>query len=107
MTWLTNLFGMEEALASPIARRSDPEPSNLAAGEITASGARENQLHAVLELVRQFPRKTSLELSRYSELDRFCIARRLPELEHGGLVSKCGVRTCEVGKRRATIWEAV
>jgi hypothetical protein len=95
------------ALTSPVARAADPKPSKLAAAEITASGRREGQLLAVLALVKKFPRSTSLELSRHSSLDRYVVARRLPELAHAGLVAKRSVRQCVVGHRPATTWEAI
>lgn len=90
----------------PIARRSDPETSHLAAGEVTASGRREGQLLGVLALVRKYPLSTSLELAQKSTFDRYVTARRLPELEHSGLVVKRAARLCTVGNRLAVTWEA-
>lgn len=104
---LSEKVGVEEALASPIARGRDPKPSKDAASEITASGARESQLKAVLALVRDNTMHTSLELSKLCPFDRYQIARRLSELEHAGLVTKSGIRQCTVGKRDASVWEAL
>ena len=98
---------VHSALSSPVARTTDPKQSHLAAAEVTASGRREGQLLAVLALVKKFPRSTSLELSRHSSLDRYMVARRLPELEKAGLVAKRAVRECHVGHRPATTWEAI
>lgn len=92
------------ALEMPIARQDDPEASHLAAEEITASGRRQNQQREVLALVVRHPGRTSLELSRAGALDRYVIARRLPELEEGGLVLRGEQRLCSVGRRLATIW---
>lgn len=98
--------GVRAALEVPVARKRDPEPSRLAAAGVTASGKREGQLLAVLALLRRHPRSTSLELSRLSQLDRYTVARRLPELEHAGLVRRLAPRMCSAGKRLATVWEA-
>lgn len=92
------------ALDTPIARQEDPEASHLAAAEVTDSGRRESQLRTVLALVRQHPGSTSLELSRLGALDRYVIARRLPELEDGGLVLRGEQRICRAGRRLATVW---
>jgi hypothetical protein len=95
------------ALEVPVARKADPMPSKLAAEQVTASGRREGQLLAVLALLRRHPRSTSLELSRHGSLDRYIVARRLPELEHVGLVRRLPARICIVGNRQATVWEAI
>src|SRR5262249_60546773 len=65
----------------PIARPTDPASSHDAAREIERSGRRVAQCEAVLETVKRHPRRTSLELSRLSQLDRYTVSRRLPELE--------------------------
>jgi hypothetical protein len=98
---------IDQALAVPVARRSDPEPSHSAAREMTSSGRREGQLQGVLALVRKYPLSTSLELASRSQFDRYVIARRLPELERAHLVTKRSVRQCTVGNRPATTWEAL
>jgi hypothetical protein len=95
---------VKKTVEVPAWRRSDPPTSRLAAEEITRSGTRAIQRQAVLELVRAHPRSTSLELARHSRLDRFSIARRLPELEAMGMVRKCGQRECSVGHRQAVTW---
>jgi hypothetical protein len=87
-----------------ITRRSDPVTSRLAAEEITRSGRRAIQRQAVLALVQKYPGCTSLELARHSGMDRYTLARRLPELEHEGAVKKCGQKVCSVGQRPAVTW---
>jgi len=94
------------ALDVPIAREKDPESSHLAAAEVTETGTREGQLRAVLDAVRSHPGKTSRELTRYCRLDRYAIARRLPELEAAGAVARGEMRTCTVGNREAITWRA-
>ena len=92
------------ALSMPVSRLTDPEASGLAGAAITASGERVGQLRAVLALVTRYPGSTSLELARAAGMDRYVVARRLPELEHGGIVVKGEQRVCREGKRLATTW---
>jgi hypothetical protein len=91
------------SLEAQIAREDDPISSHLAADEVTQSGARLRQLVAVLILVCKHPGKTSLELAQYG-LDRYIIARRLPELERSGAVERGGFTLCSVGGRTAIKW---
>jgi len=92
-----------ESLQMPIARNTDPRSSHAAASEITHSGARLQQSVQVLLLVIAHPNRTSRELALYG-LDRYIIARRLPELEEAGAVIRCGFKICSQGKRVATYW---
>jgi DNA-binding MarR family transcriptional regulator len=91
---------------TPIVRRNDPESSKAVAREITESGLRTRQQAEVLRLVRAYPNSTSLELAQHGSLDRYAIARRLPELEQAGLVKRGEMRRCSVGARPALTWEA-
>ena len=101
---------IQQALEKPVARRQDPESSKAAGRAVTASGCREGQLRQVLELVKRHPGSTSLELAASAErdgdasLDRYVIARRLPELESAGLVKRGQERSCTVGRRSALPW---
>ena len=65
----------------PRARRSDPVTSHEAADAIKASGELGRQQLAVLAAVRKWPGLTSLELGARMEINRWAVARRLPELE--------------------------
>jgi len=94
------------SLFNPIARRTDPITSHLAAQEVTREGIRGKQAAIVLELVRRCPGKTSLELSRMCDLDRYQIARRLSDLEHAGEVEKGEIRLCDIAGRMAVTWRA-
>lgn len=97
----------QSPLNTPIARRSDPATSHAAAKEITESGARGRQHQEVLELVKAHPKLTSRELAVFSQLDRYILARRLPELEAAGLVRKGEARECGVSGFKAVTWEAI
>ena len=91
----------------PIARRTDPPSSHAAAQEIERTGGRASQSEAVLETVTRHPRRTSLELSRLSRLDRYTVSRRLPELERRGLIRRGPTRDCTVNGRPMLTWEPV
>ncbi len=99
---------------SPIARNTDPVTSHLAAKDITASGVRSEQQRQVLELVRRYPHYTSRELSQtpfnqqHYKLDRWDIARRLPELREANLIQMDeGKRPCNITRKAAMTWVAV
>lgn len=86
----------------PRARNTDPETSHEAAAAIAASGDLGRQQAVVLEAVKRWPGLTSLELASRLRLDRYQVARRLPELERAGQVSKGPAR--RVGKRSGVTW---
>jgi predicted transcriptional regulator len=88
----------------PIARNTDPASSHMAACEITATGARGQQQRIVFRAVVENPGRTSRELAALCPLDRYQVARRLPELEEVCMVKKGPARECEVGKRLAVTW---
>ncbi len=91
-------------LFNPIARNTDPVSSHMAASEITGHGIRQKQAAIILELVRKYPGRTSLELSRLCDLDRYQIARRLSDLEHAGEIEKGEIRVCRIAGRMAVTW---
>jgi len=91
----------------PIARRTDPLSSDDAAREMERTGRRASQSEALLEMVKRHPRRTSLELSRLSRLDRYIVSRRLPELERRGLIRRGLIRDCTVNGRPMLTWEPV
>lgn len=88
-------------------RRSDPSSSAAAEQDLTTSGARDHQCRAVLDAVRDHPGSTSRELTRWLDLDRYQIARRLPDLEHAGKVRQGAQRRCAVGGRLSVTWWVV
>lgn len=89
---------------TPAFRATDPETSELAAIEITASGERKRQQDATAEAVRKHPGKTSHELAQVTGLNRYALARRLPECVTGKEVVKGAARTCAVSGRKAVTW---
>lgn len=95
---------MRKAQEAPAARKTDPPSSHAAAREIDLSGSRKAQLLAALLLVENNPGCTSLELAQRGKLDRYQLARRLPELERGEFVRRGEIRDCRIGKRPAVTW---
>jgi hypothetical protein len=88
----------------PIARASDPETSHLAADAVTRSGKRGAQQAVCLEAVRKNPGSTSAELSKVIGVDRFMPARRLPEIEHAGLIRRGAIAECMVTGSMCLTW---
>ncbi len=70
----------------PRSRRDDPLSSKRAAEQMDRSGTLRGQRKIALDLVKQFPGKTSKELAELGTLDRYQLARRLPELATMGLL---------------------
>lgn len=88
----------------PRARTADPVTSHLAAQEVYETGAADRQAAAVLAMVKNRPGMTSAGLAAHYRVDRYMVARRLPELEARGLVRKGNVMRCPVSGRAAVTW---
>ena len=91
----------------PRARTADPVTSHLAAQEVYESGAADKQAAAVFSLVQIRPGMTSAGLASHFHVDRYMVARRLPELEARGLVRKGNPIRCPVSGRAAVTWWGV
>lgn len=83
------------------ARSSDPLTSWSAAEHITSSGKAAQQRAIAVSAVHKHPGRTSFELSQLCPLDRFQLARRLPECAE---VVKGRARRCSVTGRNAHTW---
>ena len=88
----------------PIARNTDPQTSHRSATELTTSGKRDAQKARVLTAVKDHPGLTSSELARISGLDRYLVARRLPDLRNDRLVYNGQARECSVTRKQALTW---
>jgi len=88
----------------PLSHRNDPETSREAAAKLAASGKLSGQRRAVLEALRQCDGGTHGELGRVMGCDWLVAARRLPELQRMGLVTKGEPRVCTVKGSRCTTW---
>ena len=85
-------------LSQPLAHRSDPLSSYAAGDRVLKSGRVRGQMKLCLLGVQRWPGKTSAELAVLLGCSRYDTARRLPSLEHRGLVIKGKSRLCTVCK---------
>lgn len=91
-----------------LARIGDPITSLLAADTIRRDGTQKDQQALALSFVQQWPGKTSCELALYQEdLDRYQLARRLPELERCGAIVRGKPRRSDATQRKALTWHPV
>lgn len=89
---------------TPAARASDPQTSHAAAAHVTATGARAKQQALAAAAVREYPGLTSNELGKRSGIDRYVLARRLPECETAKAVERGQERRCSASGRMAVTW---
>lgn len=92
------------AQAKPLARSGDPVTSKLAARELVDSGRLTAQQTEVLEALQRFPGSTSAELAEAAGIDRYRVARRLPDLERLGRAAKGVRRICRAHGSKAVEW---
>lgn len=86
----------------PIARRTDPASSHVAAAEMRATGAERSQAARVLAALVETPGCTDLELASRHGLDRYVVGRRTSWLRTRGYLVDGEPRTCRVSGRLAT-----
>jgi len=100
------MIQQEIDIRTPASRTSDPVTSHEAEEEITANGKRQAQQNEVLAMVQRNQGCTSAEIAAAEEVDRYMVARRLPELapDH---VFKGKPRKCRESDRRAVVWFTV
>jgi hypothetical protein len=90
---------------APVAAKADPRSSHFAAAEVTASGRCDSQKREILAVLQaQSEPCTSTELARATGMDRYIVARRLPDLERDGVVQRSPMRECNVTARPAITW---
>ena len=87
------------------ARRTDPQSSHAAAFHVEQSGKAGKQRIQAGAAVLAHPGCTSAELADRTGLDRYMLARRLPELRDDGLVRQSGSKhLCRMTGRLAVTW---
>lgn len=92
----------------PATRAAGPLTSAVAEAKITGSGKRLTHAETVLEYIIAHPDRTSAELTdAIPDLDIYQVRRRLPDLEHLGLIEKSGRRKCHVYGSLQSTWRAV
>lgn len=97
-----------DAVHFPRARATDARSSHEAAAALEASGKDRLQAERVLAALRKYPNSTSAELARSARLNRYEVARRLPELHAAGLASRYDpaaiTAPCAVSGKRVIRW---
>lgn len=89
---------------TPVARNTDPETSHAAGEAVTASGQRHAQRAQVLAGLREAPGVTSFELAEITGLDRYVVARRLPDCRTAGEAQVGIKRRCTISGKTAQTW---
>lgn len=86
------------------ARTADIDTSHAAAAHVVSSGQQAAQQDQAARAVTQNAGMTSNELSQATGLDRYMLARRLPELMKEGRVYRGPNKPCAVSGRTACTW---
>ena len=79
---------------APNFRHSDPRSSQDAGVAVEKKGKAQKQRDIAQRLVATYPGRTSKELARISGMDRYALARRLPELLRAGVVRRTEEGEC-------------
>lgn len=80
---------------------NDPLSSHLAGIEIEASGIAGTQRSQCLAAVKQHQGLTSKELCDITGLDRYMLARRLPEIKQ---LEQGKMKICNISKKLSVTW---
>lgn len=97
----------EKKFDQPLSHRGDPVSSYKAGNRALRSRKIRGQTQAVLEALKRHPNTTSAELARLADLDRYAVARRLPNLAHRGLAERGPERMCSVCRCPCVTWRAI
>ncbi|HBS54575.1 MAG TPA: winged helix-turn-helix domain-containing protein [Stenotrophomonas sp.] len=90
-------------MSAPV-RITDIDTSHAAAAHVVSSGLQAVQQDKAARAVTQNAGMTSNELSQATGLDRYMLARRLPELMKEGRVYRGPNKPCPVSGRTACTW---
>lgn len=114
-----NVVNGVEVASKPLARKTDPVSSKLAAATQVATGVRGKNKAAILSYLYQtatFGGKrttyqsgyelTAHEVALHGKFDHPTVHKRLPDLRADGLVKNGPMRTCSVTRRPALTWVA-
>lgn len=89
---------------SHLARSTDISTSHEAGSYVAASGIQRDQQSKAAAAVKQHPGLTSMKLADVTGLDRYMLARRLPELLKTKQVWRGPAMPCPVSGRSACTW---
>jgi hypothetical protein len=88
----------------PLSRNADPVGSFQAAERTRKTGLGSRKRLAVYHALRRYQGTTSAELAKAAGLDRYDVARRLPELERAGWIVRGRRRRCAVTGCDCVTW---
>ena len=106
MNATADLFAQPAArqdIRTPAARSTDPETSHLAAEVMTKTRVRPHPQRQVLAALREGPGRPSAEGAQPASMDRYAVARRLPEL-CPTFAFRGGSTICSISGRPAVTW---
>ena len=86
---------------SRLARRTDPRSSHAAAKKMVDTGAIRGQALTTHNALKRYPCNTTKTLADVSGLDRYMLARRMPDLWKAGLALRIERREND------TLWYAI
>lgn len=89
---------------SVLARNTDIGTSHAAAQHVANSGIQQDQQAKAAAAVKLHPGLTSMKLAQVTGLDRYMLARRLPELLKTEQVWRGPAMPCPVSGRSACTW---
>jgi len=89
----------------PLARDRDPWTSHAAGERCVRSDRLRGQMLLVLLALQKWPGRSSAELSRLAGLDRYSVARRLPNLAERDMAVRGPARLCSVTHRFCITWQ--
>jgi len=88
----------------PVAKTNDPVTSWEAGEEIHETGTAQRHVEIILCTLSPHHSLTSAEIAAECELDRWQVARRLPEMERKNLAERWEIRKCAVTNRKCVTW---
>ena len=88
-----------------LSKKNDQDTSYEAAENYDKTGKRNHHFSLILIAMSGLSPFTSAEIAAWSELDRWQVARRLPEMARAGLVARDGKKTCSVLKSNCVAWK--
>lgn len=86
------------------AKSNDPWTSHEAGDDVVEAGVTLKHFGEILKAMAADEPRTSAEIARVCTLDRWQVARRLPEMERRDLVQRGPARLCRVCSRQSITW---
>lgn len=91
-------------MSSHLARSTDSSGSHDAAAHLVGSGVHAAQKDRTASAVHRHPGMTSMQLARETGMDRYVVARRLPDLAKEGRVFRGAKALCPISNITVCTW---